>query len=116
MRILVMMSTIIVLRAATNVSGGNTTKTSTKKTPAKNSTSGYCQDIFVLQPLHLPRSARKLTTGTRSVHESVRLQEKQIDRPPTPIPVLKRNATTFKKLPMIVPATNENIPKMISMM
>jgi hypothetical protein len=68
------------------------------------STIGYCQEIFELHPLHLPRNKRKLIIGTSSYHCKVLPQEKHLERPVTiERPVLYRNATTFKKLPTILP-------------
>ena len=113
MRIEVTTSISIVCTAAATSTGGNSTKMRAKQTPARNSTSGYCHEIVVLHERHLPRSAIKLAIGTKSVHKSVRLHERQIDRPLTPIPVLNRNATTLRKLPIIVPSINAKSPKMI---
>jgi hypothetical protein len=64
--------------------------TSANKTPLMSSTNGYCQDIGVLHVRHLPRRKTKLKTGTRSSAVRVLPHEKHLERPPIPIPVLRR--------------------------
>jgi hypothetical protein len=86
----------------------------TKRNPTSASTSGYCQEIFVRQPAHLPCCVRKLAIGTSSVHERDLPQEKHMLRPPSPRPLLKRNITTFKKLPIIDPKMKNKSPKRVS--
>ena len=75
--------------------------------PVRNSTIGYCQDIFVLQTLHLPLRKRKLNIGTRSIGFKVLPQDIQKDLPETPLPVCKRKITTLRKLPIIAPKMKE---------
>ena len=78
----------------------------TKITPVINSTIGYCQDILLLHFKHFPPSIRKLKSGISSYQCKSLLQEKHLD-----FPVIKERlvlylkATTFKKLPIIVPKT-----------
>ena len=55
----------------------------------------------------------KLKIGTSSCHVRFLPQEKHFDLPFNVIPVLYRKETTFKKLPMIAPSTNEKIKKNI---
>ncbi len=74
-----------------------------------NSTKGYCQEILVLHPRHFPRKAKKLNMGNNSNHESFLPQDMHFDRPPRPTPVLKRNETTFKKLPTMAPKMKATI-------
>ena len=76
--------------------------------PARTSTNGYCQDILLLQLLHLPLKKKKLTTGKSSYQDSVFPQEKHWDLPCKVNPVFILKITTFKKLPIIVPKTNTN--------
>lgn len=56
--------------------------------PVKNSTIGYCQDIFVLQDRHFPLRKIKLKTGNSSNHCNVLPQEKHADLPFIFFPVL----------------------------
>jgi len=59
-----------------------------KSIPEHISTNGYCQEILLLQFLHLPVCIRKLNIGTNSYQERVLLQEKHFDLPLTVSPVL----------------------------
>ena len=100
---------MIVAKEATYETGGNTKKMSTNIPPAMNSTSGYCQEILLLQFLHLPRRAKKLSIGKRSNQEIVLPQDIHFERPPMPMPVLNRKETTFKKLPTMAPKRKATI-------
>lgn len=76
------------------------------------STNGYCQEIFVLQPLHLLFKKIKEKTGINSCQFNFLLQLKQPDLPVIPLPVFNLKITTFKKLPIINPnIKKKNIPK-----
>ena len=80
-------------------------KNNPKKTiPVINSTVKYCLEILLLQPKHFPPRNRKLKSGTSSYQCKYLPQEKHFDLPVTKdSPVLYLKATTFKKLPIIVP-------------
>ena len=104
-----------VVTLVNNVTGGNVMNTRTNNAPATNSTAGYCHEILLLHFLHAPLCARKLNTGTSSIHVRVLPQDMHFDRPPMPVPVLNLSETTFKKLPMIVPKMNERMSERVSM-
>src|SRR3989338_7213997 len=82
---------------------------STKITPAMNSTSGYCQEILLLHFLQAPFRKAKLNIGTNSFQVRLVPHDRHFERPLSVMPVLKRNATTLRKLPTIAPKTNERI-------
>lgn len=86
-----------------SVMGGKNIKISTNTIPEKNSTNGYCHDIFDLQFLQEPFCDKKLNIGMSSNHLRVLPHDIHLERPPTFLPVLNLNATTFKKLPTIMP-------------
>jgi hypothetical protein len=75
--------------------------------PEMISTIGYCRDRRVLQNRHRPRSAKKLTTGTRSYHGIAFPQEKQAERPASERPEWYRSVKTFVKLPIAVPSAKK---------
>ena len=92
-----------VVKAVSAVVGGNMKKMSTKIAPARSSISGYCHDILLLHLLQAPLWKMKLNSGISSFHVSCLPHDMHLERPPTVVPVLKRKATTLRKLPMTVP-------------
>jgi hypothetical protein len=103
-----------VSNAEAGESGVNTKNIITNTTPAMNSTSGYCHDILLLQDLHAPLCAKKLNSGTSSNQPRVLPQDIHFDLPPMPIPELNLSATTFKKLPTMVPNMNDVMRENVS--
>ena len=95
--------------------GGNVMNIRTKIAPAINSTSGYCHEILLLHFRHAPFCATKLKIGTSSFHVRVLPQDMHMDRPPSPLPVFHRKATTLRKLPTMAPKTNERTSEGLSM-
>lgn len=96
--------------------GGKAKKIRTKIAPAINSTSGYCHEILLRHFLQAPFWRAKLKSGMSSFHVSVVPQDMHFDLPPSPIPVLKRSATTFKKLPTTTPKMKVRMSERMSMM
>jgi hypothetical protein len=94
--------------------GGKNTNIRTKTIPEKNSTRGYCQEIFDLQFLQAPFWDKKLKIGINSYQLRVFPHDMHLERPPTFLPVLYLRATTFKKLPTIMPNRNANRVKYVS--
>jgi hypothetical protein len=84
-------------------------KSKENKRPVKNSTSGYCIDIFDLQFLHFPLRKIQLTIGNKSKTLSLYPQLIHPDLPLTDLPVLYLKITTFRKLPTMVPSMKTKI-------
>src|SRR3990170_4352295 len=81
-----------------------TRKPAKKINPVAASTSGYCQNIFLLQYRHRPRKNKKLQTGIKSNALKSCLHLGQCERFLTMLFLLgERNKTTFKKLPIAEP-------------
>src|SRR3989344_5726639 len=81
--------------------------------PVHISMTGYCQEIFVPQPLHLPLWIKKLKMGISSNHLRVFPRWGQADLPPKffsaclPAGRSQRNPTTLRKLPTQAPRINK---------
>ena len=75
----------------------------TKRIPDNSSTVGYCQEILLRQPEHLPRKPRKLKTGINSYQVNFLAQFIQALRPPSDLEVFKRKITTLRNDPTISP-------------
>ena len=106
---------ISVVKPASADTGGKVKKIKTNMAPAINSTNGYCHEILLLHLRHEPFCAMKLKIGTNSFQVKVLPQDMHIDRPPSPLPVLNRSATTLRKLPTMAPKMNERTSESGSM-
>lgn len=72
--------------------------------PVKNSTKGYCRDIFCLQYLHLPFKNKKLKIGIKSFQDKIWPHLKHFDLSLKILkPLLYLKITEFKKDPIIKP-------------
>ena len=72
--------------------------------PVKNSTKGYCSDIFCLQYLHLPLKNKKLKIGTKSFQDKIWPHLKHFDLSLIMLkPLLYLKIIEFKKDPTTKP-------------
>ena len=106
----------VVMNEVSGLIGGKIQNISTDNIPITNSTSGYCQDILLLQPLQEPFCNKKLIIGMSSFQVNSQLQFTHFDLPFKVLPVLYLIITTFKKLPITAPKIKEKIIIYISIL